>query len=90
MKNLKILCPAALLLFSTSAFAGEDWDLETACTAYSDENPQVGLDCGCLVADTGDDADILASFKAAATEEAELSEEAGAVFQGCSSPAEPA
>lgn len=89
-KSLMIVSSAALLMFSTGAFAGDDWDLGSACEAYVDETPDTTVDCTCLVSDTGDDADILASFKAAATEDAELSEDAGAVFGGCSAQPEPA
>lgn len=83
MNCLKFLAPAALLMFSTSAFAGEDFDLDDACTTYAGDNPEIGLDCTCLVADTGDDVDILASFEAAATEETPLSEDAGQIFVDC-------
>ncbi len=84
MTKCFMLAPAALLLFSTSALAGDDWDLETACHAYVAETPESTLDCGCLVDKTGDDEDLLASYKAADTEDAELTEEAGAVFGECS------
>lgn len=82
-KCLKLIAPAALLMFSTNAFAGEEFDLDAACTAYADEKPEIGLDCTCLVDDTGDDVDILASFEAAVTEDAELSEDAGQIFVDC-------
>jgi len=82
--KLKIVGPAVLLLFSSSALAGDDWDLETACHAYVGETPESTLDCSCLVDGTGDNEDLLASYKAAATEDAELTEEAGVLFGECS------
>ncbi len=75
----------ALLGFTASAIAGDDWDLATACDGYKAENPESTLDCGCLVDKTGDNAGLLASYKAAAEGE-ELSEEAGAVAASCSAP----